>query len=87
MDDRSVNEKEKDQTDVSIQGTDESVKTETYAPVQDVLLGPNRAEVERKLVRKLDVWLLPTVVVIFILNYIDVSFPTCLGPLRHIVTI
>lgn len=28
---------------------------------------------ERKLVRKLDVWLIPTIFLIFIMNYIDVS--------------
>lgn len=29
---------------------------------------------ERKLVRKLDVWLIPTILLIFIMNFIDVSY-------------
>ena len=32
-----------------------------------------RPAAERALVRKLDLWLLPTIILIFILNYIDVS--------------
>ena len=36
------------------------------------LLGDLRPDAERKLVRKLDSRLLPTIVVIFIMNYIDV---------------
>jgi hypothetical protein len=37
------------------------------------ILGDGRAAAERRLVRKLDTRLLPTIVVIFIMNYIDVS--------------
>ena len=37
------------------------------------LLGPLRKSAEKELVRKLDMRLLPTIVVIFIMNYIDVS--------------
>lgn len=37
------------------------------------LLGPLRKSAEQGLVRKLDMRLLPTIVVIFIMNYIDVS--------------
>ncbi|TFY73344.1 hypothetical protein EWM64_g10668 [Hericium alpestre] len=35
------------------------------------LLGEQRAQAEKKLVRKLDMRLLPTIIVIFIMNYID----------------
>lgn len=40
---------------------------------------PERLLAEKKLVRKLDSRLLPTIFVIFIMNYIDVSFkaPRC----------
>lgn len=37
-----------------------------------------RQTAERKLVRKLDFRLLPTIVLIFIMNYIDVSELSCL---------
>ena len=36
-----------------------------------------RASAERQLVKKLDHRLLPTIVVIFIMNYIDVRQPHC----------
>jgi hypothetical protein len=39
---------------------------------------PERLIAERKLVRKLDMRLLPTVAVIYIMNYIDVSRLVCL---------
>lgn len=35
-------------------------------------LGIHRASAERKLLRKLDMRILPTIVVIFVMNYIDV---------------
>lgn len=39
----------------------------------ELLLPERRQEAERKLVRKLDFRLLPSIILIFILNYIDVS--------------
>ena len=43
-------------------------------PQDDELLAPNvRVAAERRLVRTLDMRLLPTIIVIFIMNYIDVS--------------
>ena len=41
----------------------------------ELLLPGVREHAERKLVRKLDSRVLPTIVLIFILNYIDVSVP------------
>lgn len=38
----------------------------------ELLLPEHREQAERKLVRKLDFRLLPTIILIFILNYIDV---------------
>ena len=43
----------------------------------DVLLAPeNRAMAEKRLVRLLDMRLLPTVILIYLMNYIDVWFPS-----------
>ena len=39
----------------------------------ELLLPERREQAERKLVRKLDFRLLPTIILIFILNYIDVG--------------
>ena len=47
--------------------------SKSYDPHNPVLLGNGqRASAERRLVKKLDYRLLPTVAVIFIMNYIDV---------------
>lgn len=43
----------------------------------ELLLPERRHHAERKLVRKLDFRLLPTIVLIFILNYIDVGIYCC----------
>lgn len=43
----------------------------------ELLLPERRQHAERKLVRKLDFRLLPTIVLIFILNYIDVGICRC----------
>lgn len=43
----------------------------------ELLLPERRQHAERKLVRKLDFRLLPTIVLIFILNYIDVGIYCC----------
>lgn len=52
---------EQSQSDSNIEGDNE-------------LLAPGvRASAERKLVRKLDIRLMPTIIVIFIMNYIDVG--------------
>lgn len=45
---------------------------------QEILLGEARRAVERRLVRKLDFRLLPTVVVIYLMNYIDVGCIMCM---------
>ena len=78
-------EKEKDHANVSIRDTlDQFIKDEENVSIQpNDTPGQNRAEVERKLVRKLDIWLLPTAIVIFILNYIDVSSSTGIRFLRR----
>lgn len=46
---------------------------QTYDGDGELLLPERRAVAEKQLVRKLDVRLLPAIVLIFILNYIDVS--------------
>lgn len=48
----------------------------------ELLLPERRREAERRLVRKLDFRLLPTIVLIFILNYIDVG-PVFTSALRR----
>ena len=48
----------------------------------ELLTEENRAAGERRLVRKLDMRLMPTVAVIYLMNYIDVSFP-----LKHIARV
>lgn len=46
----------------------------------DVLLAPeNRALAEKRLVRLLDMRLLPTVILIYLMNYIDVCFSSLTG--------
>ena len=46
----------------------------------DALLAPeNRAKAERRLVRLLDLRLLPTVILIYLMNYIDVCTFLCLN--------
>ncbi|VDC00197.1 unnamed protein product [Peniophora sp. CBMAI 1063] len=69
---------EKKQEETSIDGEFEHVENRSNtsaSPVDDEgdngLLGERRAAAERRLVRKLDARLLPTIVLVFILNYID----------------
>ena len=40
----------------------------------DLLKGENRKAAERRVVRKLDMRLMPTVAIIYLMNYIDVSW-------------
>lgn len=49
-------------SDASVAGTD-----------GDLLSADARPEAERRLVRQLDLRLMPTIIIIFIMNYIDVS--------------
>ncbi|KZV75903.1 MFS general substrate transporter [Peniophora sp. CONT] len=69
---------EKKRDDTSVDGEFEHVENASAAsasPIDDKgdneLLGEKRAAAERRLVRKLDARLLPTIVLVFILNYID----------------
>jgi hypothetical protein len=57
---------------------DNHKETGSYDPNDDGVLleDSKRASAERQLVKKLDRRLLPTVVVIYIMNYIDVRQPT-----------
>ena len=69
-------------------------ETSSESFTEDVALAPddfvllkeeNREAAERHVVRKLDVRLMPTVVVIYLMNYIDVSWsivavPWCCSP-------
>lgn len=57
----------KDVTSIDIRSADTEEKD------GELLLPERRAAAERHLVRMLDMRLLPTIVLIFILNYIDVS--------------
>ena len=73
----SINEeKEKDHVDISVQDADKSAKAEACVPVQGGSLFRSTAEVERNLVRKLDIWLLSTTLVILVLSTFDVSSST-----------
>ena len=63
-----------DKKQVSIDSIERKVSSVLPEDVRDgELLGPLRGSAEKILVRKLDMRLLPTIVVIFIMNYIDVS--------------
>lgn len=66
-------EEQADRKDVS--SIDQIERSSAYADEKDseLLLPARRASAEKKLVRTLDMRLLPTIVLIFILNYIDVS--------------
>lgn len=64
------------QSDVSVVGSD------------DVLLSAEaRPEAERRLVRQLDLRLMPTIIIIFIMNYIDVSLSLSQGGQRQVLTL
>ena len=56
----------------------------------DLLSADARPAAERRLVRQLDLRLMPTIIIIFIMNYIDVSIPLyairCAGLTRFSVT-
>ena len=56
-----------------IENTEATPGHQTYDDDGELLLPERRAVAEKQLVRKLDVRLLPAIVLIFILNYIDVS--------------
>jgi hypothetical protein len=69
----------------SDKGTIEIVEHEGSALADIPALGTQeRALAEKKLVRKLDSRLLPTIFVIYIMNYIDVSF---FPPLHYFLTL
>lgn len=59
--------------DISIEGKESAPKVSNVGTEQDRLDAGNRASEERRLVRKIDMWLLPTVFLIWIMNYIDAS--------------
>ena len=56
----------------------------------DLLSADARPAAERRLVRQLDLRLMPTIIIIFIMNYIDVSIPLyaiqCAGLMRFSAT-
>lgn len=60
----------------SVEHVEESSVKGSYGDDGELLAPDRRVAAERKLVRKLDFRLLPTIVLIFILNYIDVRFAT-----------
>lgn len=57
----------------SVEHVEESSVKVNYGDDGELLAPDRRVAAERKLVRQLDFRLLPTIVLIFILNYIDVS--------------
>ena len=64
---------------VSVENAEESVAKVVDDDDGELLLPETRQRAEKRLVRKLDFRLLPTIVLIFILNYIDVSEHVCLA--------
>ena len=52
---------------------DDDISDTTKLEDGELLLPDVRVEAERQLVRTLDMRLLPTIIIIFIMNYIDVS--------------
>lgn len=64
---------EKRKSDISTTGSDGQVDLFKNVKLPEVG-SPERILAERRLVRKLDMRLLPTIFLIFIMNYIDVSF-------------
>ena len=66
-----------DKNQVSIESIERKVSSVLPEDVRDgELLGPLRKSAEKRLVRKLDMRLLPTIVMISIMNFIDVSLIT-----------
>ena len=65
--------------DVKVEHVESKVSSTEVVNIEDedgeLLLPGRREQAEKKLVRKLDFRLLPTIILIFILNYIDVSDP------------
>ena len=53
---------------------DETRSRDSTSPYNSVLEAENRTLAERKLVRKLDSRLLPTIVLIYVMNFIDVCY-------------
>lgn len=51
---------------------EKGVAVATSSVDNEELRAGGRHTAEQRLVRKLDVWLLPTVVIIYLMNYIDV---------------
>ena len=63
-----------DKNQVSIESIERKVSSVLPEDVRDgELLGPLRKSAEKRLLRKLDMRLLPTIGMISIMNYIDVS--------------
>lgn len=58
---------------VSVEQVENISNSEVTAVDSDLLLPSRRVLAERRLVRVLDLRLLPTIILIFVLNYIDVS--------------
>ncbi len=65
---RSVEDQQIERVSAKIQEDD--IKSESSIQIMDAA---KRKAAERHLVRKLDMRLMPTIVLIFIMNYIDVS--------------
>jgi len=75
MDDPLVKDCARDKNDLSVSLEYKSSSPDSLAGSRDgELLGALRSSAERKLVRKLDMRLLPTIVLIYIMNYIDVRW-------------
>ncbi len=72
--DSSIEEKFDHKNIPSIEHVEQSSTTKIDDADGELLLPERRSVAEKKLVRMLDLRLLPTIVLVFILNYIDVSF-------------
>ena len=85
---RGPGQGEEDKDVVVVEHIEESSRSSQTDDPDGALLAPSRrAHAERNLVRTLDMRLLPTIILIFIMNYIDVSRCfLCVLPFTEIVS-